>query len=121
MADRRTNMAVPIAIKWDEKEGNWLAQAPSLGLRLRANSQEEALGEIEDEIRDAVEEGLGIRDATISTSVDSLKATSTVGVIRRIDRSIFEFAAHEAEKEMQRQGYDCSIEVEPHGEEVCDE
>jgi len=24
-------------------------------------------------------------------------------------------AAEETEKEMQRQGYDCSIEVEPHG------
>jgi len=115
MVDRRTNIAVPIAIEWDEKEGNWLARAPSLGLRLRADSQEEALEQIEYEIRDAVEEGLGIRDASISTSVDSLKATSTVRVFRHVDHSIFEFAAEETEKEMQRQGYDCSIEVEPHG------
>lgn len=114
VAERRTNMAVPVTVKWDEKESDWLATAPTLGLRLRTDSQEAALEQIEDEIRDAVEEGFGVKNATISTSIDSVKATVTVGVFRRIDRSLFEFAAKETEKRMQDEGYDCSIEVVPH-------
>jgi len=109
-------MAVPVSIKWDEDEMNWLAKAPSLEISIRAESLEEATDEIEDLIREAMEVGFGVKNPEIRTQIETVKATVTVGVFRRVDRSLFEFTAREIEAAARNQGRDVSvIPLGPHG------
>ncbi|MFA7073542.1 MAG: hypothetical protein WC138_13685 [Methanoculleus sp.] len=116
MSGDLTSLVVPISIKWVETEGEWTAEAKSLDIRVRGLTQEIALRRIEDRIRDEFCDGFGAAaDLTVESQVLSAKAEVSVWRYHQVDRSIFEFAAKETEKEMQRQGYDCSIEVEPHG------
>jgi len=107
--DRHTSMAVPVSVKWDEDEMNWIAKAPSLEISIRAESLEEATDEIEDLIREAMEVGFGVKNPEIRTQIDTVKATVTVGVFRRVDRNLFEFAAGEVEGKAKLEGRDVKV------------
>jgi Uma2 family endonuclease len=99
MADRRTNMAVPIAIKWSEAEGEWTATAKSLDLVERGLTQDVALQRLEDRILSEFWDEFGAApDLTVETRVLSAKAETSIWRYRRIDRDIFEFTAKSEEQ-----------------------